>query len=228
MERVLDEVPFQLPVEDIQRDLHVRPGTEDAATLARLVARAREIARPRAVYAEAFVEERGEETVRVGEVTFRSRALRRSLDGVERVFPFVATCGREVDETNPSPPDDIVTRFWWDAIQERLLEAALSHVADDIGRRFRLGATVMMSPGAADAGVWPIEEQAALFELLGDVEARVGVGLTESLFMVPAKSVSGIRFASESDFRSCQVCRRPRCPRREASFDPLLWEGLQG
>jgi hypothetical protein len=38
--------------------------------------------------------------------------------------------------------------------------------------------------------------------------------------------VSGIRFASERDFRSCQVCRRPRCSHREAPFDPDLWREL--
>jgi hypothetical protein len=60
------------------------------------------------------------------------------------------------------------------------------------------------------------------------VESRIGVWLTESFFMVPTKSVSGIRFASERDFRSCQVCRRAECSHRAAAFDPALWEELQG
>ena len=226
--RVLSEIPFRLTAEDLMHDIRVGPGTEDAAAVTEMVARAQEVARPKAVYTEAFVEARGEGTVRVGGVTFRSQALRRSLDQVERVFPFVATCGREVDEASPEPPGDVVTAFWWDTLQVRLLEAAVSAVAGDIERRFRPGRTVMMSPGAADASVWAIEDQAPLFALLGEVETGIGVHLTDSLFMVPTKSVSGIRFASKRDFRSCQVCRRPRCPRREAAFDPALWEDLQG
>jgi hypothetical protein len=226
--RVLSDIPFELPLADIVAQLRVKPRTADAEALAELVRRIQGVGRPRALYAEAFVEEGDEEGVRVGDVRFQSRALRRSLDGVERVFPFVATCGREVAEANPAPPDDIVTAFWWDALQVRLLEAAVCRVAEDIEERFRLGPTVMMSPGAADASVWPIEDQRPLFRLLGDVEAAIGVRLTESLFMSPTKSVSGIRFATERDFRSCQVCRRPACPRREAPFDPALWEELQG
>lgn len=226
--RVLDPIPFRLCPESLQKELRVRPGSGDAAALERLVDRAREVARPRAVYAEAFVEDRGEETVRLGGMTFHSRALRRSLGDVERVFPFVATCGREIDEAKPAPQDDVVTAFWWDALQERLLEVALAAVADDIENRFRLGRTAMMSPGAAEATVWPIEEQGPLFALLGDVEARIGVRLNESFFMIPTKSVSGIRFASERDLKSCQVCGRPDCPRRAAPFDPILWEELQG
>jgi hypothetical protein len=226
--RVLDDIPFHLPVEGIQRELRVRPGTEDAAALAQLVSEARAVARPRAVYLDAFVEARGEETVRVDGVTFRSRALRRGLDQVERVFPFVATCGREVEEAKPVWTDDVVAAFWWDAIQVRLLEAALSHLTEDIKARFRLEETAMMSPGAAEASVWPLEEQGPLFRLLGDVESRIGVRLTDSYFMVPTKSVSGIRFATDREFRSCQVCRRPDCPRRAAPFHAALWKELQG
>jgi hypothetical protein len=214
--RVLDPIPFRFCPESLQKELRVRPGTGDA------------VARLRAVYAEAFVENRGEETVRLDGVTFHSRALRRSLGDVERVFPFVATCGQEIEEAKPAPQDDVVAGFWWDALQERLLDVALAAVADDIEGRFRLNRTVMMSPGAAEATVWPIEEQGPLFALLGDVESRIGVQLNESFFMIPTKSVSGIRFASERDLESCQVCRRQDCPRRTAPFEPALWQDLQG
>ena len=145
--RLLDPIPFRLPTDDIQQQLRVRSGSEDAAALGRLLARARQIARPRALYTEAFVEERGEETVRVGSVTFRSRALRRSFDGVERVFPFVATCGHELDEENPAPPDDVVARFWWDAIQERLLDAALAAVTGSFERAFVEASRVLAVQG---------------------------------------------------------------------------------
>jgi O-6-methylguanine DNA methyltransferase len=226
--QVLTEIPPRLSLETVMRDVHVAPATSDARELVRLVNVAEKVARPKAIYAEAFVEARGEETVRVGGVTFESRPLRRSLDQIERVFPFVATCGHEVAQANPALPGDFLTAFWWDAIEARLLDAALSFMGKDMDARFRLGKTASMSPGAADASIWPIEQQKPLFELLGDVEARIGVRLTESLLMVPTKSVSGIRFAVERDFRSCQVCRRERCPSREASFDAALWAELQG
>ena len=45
---------------------------------------------------------------------------------------------------------------------------------------------------------WPIEEQQPLFRLLGDTERAVGVRLTDSMLMVPTKSVSGICVAIEA------------------------------
>jgi hypothetical protein len=48
--------------------------------------------------------------------------------------------------------------------------------------------------------------------------------LTESLLMVPVKSVSGIVFANEEEFASCQLCPREDCPGRKAPYDPGLYE----
>ena len=78
-----------------------------------------------------------------------------------------------------------------------------------------------MSPGSlAD---WPINEQKPLFELLGDVEKLVGVNLTDSFLMSPIKTVSGFRFSKESDYVSCQLCPREKCPGRKAPYEPNLY-----
>ena len=85
-----------------------------------------------------------------------------------------------------------------------------------------------MSPGSLED--WPIEQQAPLFEMLGDVEDLIGVKLNDSLLMLPAKSISGIYFPTEVSFFSCQLCPRERCESRKATYDPKLAEeyGLKG
>jgi hypothetical protein len=85
-----------------------------------------------------------------------------------------------------------------------------------------------MSPGSGDIDVWPIEQQKPLFSLLGDVESLIGVRLTDAMLMIPTMSVSGILYASEADFESCQVCHREGCPRRKAPFDEALWRATRG
>jgi hypothetical protein len=69
---------------------------------------------------------------------------------------------------------------------------------------------------------WPISEQKQLFSLLGDVEAAIGVQLTSSMLMLPAKSESGIFFPSETTFLNCQLCPRQNCEGRKAAFDPKM------
>ena len=79
-----------------------------------------------------------------------------------------------------------------------------------------------MAPGSlAD---WPITQQQQLFSLFGDVEAKIGVRLTDSFLMLPMKSVSGVYFPTETSFESCRLCPRKVCPGRRAPYDPKLWE----
>jgi hypothetical protein len=221
----LAHISLELELPALMRRVHVAPGTEDAAAFAALVSRAREVAKPKALFAEAFIAFKGENTVRIDGITFTSRLLRQNLDQVERVFPFVATCGRELD-TVELPKGDVLAAFWWDTIKAAVLAAARAHLHAHLVRRFRLGRTATMSPGSGDVDTWPIEQQKELFALLGGVRPHIGVELTESCLMIPNKTVSGILFPTEKDFRTCQVCHREICPNRSAPFDEGLWRSV--
>lgn len=226
----LTRIPFELDARRLMEKLHVEPDSDDAKELTALLEKAGSIARPKAVYAECFIESKGADTaVTIGGVSFSSRTLRRNLAKAERVFAYVATCGREIDDL-PLPKGDMVMEFWRDTIKAELLGAAMQSLNRHLAQRYRLEKSASMSPGSGDVDTWPIEQQAGLFSLLGGVEEvrqRSGVKLTDSFLMVPNKSVSGIRFPTETDFRSCQVCHREECPSRSAPFDKGLWDMMQ-
>ncbi len=223
--RVVENIPVALDARALMKQLHIEPDSGDGASFMQWTERARTVARPKALFAECFVEARGTETVRVGGQTFTSRLLRAKLDRVERVFPYVATCGRELD-TVALPPDDIVLTFWWDAIKTAVFVNAFTSLRETILRQYLPQSLVQMNPGSGDADVWPIQEQRPLFDLLGGVTERIGVELTSTFLMIPNKSSSGIFFASETDFRTCQVCRRKQCPNRRAPFDVVMWDSI--
>ena len=222
----LTEIAPALDTAALLARVHVAPDSEDAAAFTALVDQARAVARPKALYAEAFVAGRGEDTIRIDGITFTSRMLRRKLDAVARVFPYVATCGHELDGV-ALPPGDVLVQFWWDAIKAEVLAAARAHLLAHLADRFRLGQTARMSPGSGDAEVWPIEQQRLLFALLGGVTPFIGVILTESCLMIPNKTVSGLLFPTAHEFRTCQVCHRDPCPNRTAPFDAAVWQSLR-
>jgi len=225
MMKVLKDMPVDLDMDSLTRRVRLEPRSESAAEFEALVRRARDMARPKAVYAESFVEARGENTVRIDGVTFASAMLRANLDRIERVFPYVATCGREMDEADLSE-GDFLQEYWWDTIKGAVLACATKHLNDHLQNRFRLGKTAKMNPGSGDADVWPIEQQRELFALLGDVRGLIGVELTPSCLMLPNKTTSGVIFQAETDFRSCQVCRRENCPGRSAPFEKEMWDSI--
>jgi hypothetical protein len=216
---VLADVRFGPDVDGLLSRLRIAPGDEDAATVERLAAEAADLGRPRGVYRVAYVEDREADSITVEGVTLRSRVLRVNLEGVYRVFPYVATCGRELDDWSDGLADTF-ERYWADTIKEGALRAALQAVEEHIRAHHEESGTASMSPGSLED--WPLTEQRPLFELVGDPTEAIGVELTDSYLMVPTKSVSGIRFVSEHGFQSCQLCPREGCPGRRAAYDEHL------
>ena len=223
----LSDIPFSLDAEPLMRQLRVKPGSDGAAAFAELLAEVTAVGRPKALYEVAYVEDRGDESVSLGGVRFTSRALRRNLDPVERVFPYIVTCGTEADAV-AVPDGDQIQAFWLWSIKEALLDAARDHFYEHLTGRYQLSRWAVMHPGSGDADLWPIEQQKELFSIFGDVEDMIGVRLTESMLMIPTMSVSGIVYPTETDFESCQVCHREGCPRRTAPFDEAVWRAACG
>lgn len=206
--------------------IHIESGTNDAREFEDILNKARKIARPKALYKECFIQSKGAETVTIDDVTFVSQILRMNLDQVERVFAYIVTCGKEVDEIEITQ-DDFLKEFWLDTIKAALLGISGRHLSEFLDRKYKPGKTTAMSPGSGDVTVWPIEQQKELFALFGDVENLIGVQLTESFLMIPNKSLSGIRFSNEINFQSCQLCHRENCFDRRAPFDKELWKSVQ-
>ncbi len=222
---VLEGISFEPDLPKLMKHLRVREGSRQVDELGALVDEARAIARPRAMYKVAYVDSKDEGGAVIDGIAFRSRVLRVNLESVHRVFPYVVTCGRELHEWMGTH-DDLLMRFYADAISEAALRAAVGRLKGHVVRRYALGRTATMAPGSlAD---WPIQEQRPLFALLGDPEEAIGVRLTESLLMIPSKSVSGMRFPVEKRFESCQLCQRERCPSRKAPFEEGLYERQYG
>lgn len=218
---VLRDIPFRVDVKALLGGMRLPARGERAAAVRRVVRAAEKLARPKVVYDACFIEKKGEDRVEFGGAAFTSRVLRVNLDGAGRVFPFVATCGRELADYAASL-DDMLLSFALDTVMVKALHAAIGFLRAHLKERFALGETSTMNPGSLED--WPLSEQRQLFSVFGDVKELIGVELTDSFLMVPLKSVSGIIFPTEVRFESCQLCPREVCPGRRAKYDPKLWE----
>ncbi|MBN1435569.1 MAG: hypothetical protein JW936_00715 [Sedimentisphaerales bacterium] len=224
--KVLRNIPFAIDPEPLMQRLRIECDSDDHRDFLDLLRLTSQSANPKAIYTEAYVEPGEGDKVRIGDVVFTSATLKMNLASVGRVFPYVATCGHEMDQIFDAK-DDFLKEFWWDNIKAELLKAACAYLNNHLESTFHLGKSTAMSPGSGDATVWPIEQQSLLFSLLGDVSAQIGVQLTPSFLMIPNKTISGIKFAAEKDFRTCQLCHRENCPTRSAPFNQQLWDSIQ-
>ncbi len=215
---IIRPIPVILDHEEIKRGLHMeRRG--DWSQVQSLVERAQALIEARATYRVCYIEERLEDTIRIDGVYLKSRVLRRNLDQVERVFPFVLTIGGALEEETRACTD-ILQQYYLDTIGNAGLAVVRGYLEDHLRSRYALTTLSSMSPGSLKD--WAIENQGPLFSILGDVQGAIGVRLEESLVMTPFKSISGIYFPTEIPFYSCQLCKRERCPSRKATYSETL------
>ena len=217
---IMTDVPFEISEKAVFEALNI---TRRNPTIERAVRESIEavkpVARPKVLYKTSYIERRGDDSLVIDGAEFKSRILMINTEKAERVFPYVATAGREL-ESITVPKDDFMKTFCVDAVKELVLVAAIGHFERRLAEMYALGPMAHMNPGSLND--WPVSEQPKLFGLFGNVEEFIGVRLRDSHLMDPLKSVSGIYFPTEVDFRSCMLCSRHSCIRRRAEYDPHM------
>ena len=221
----LTDIPFDFDTDQLSEQLRIKAGTDHAKAFEELVGTVKAIAKPKALYKVAFIDEKGEDTITLDGVRFTSLALRKNLDAVERVFPYIATCGTEIDAIEIEQ-GDLRKKMWLAFLKGNLLQTSIQYLMEHLGNQYKVSHVASMNPGSGDASVWPFEQQRELFSIFNEVEKLIGVKLTKSLVLVPDMSVAGILFPTETDFQSCQLCHRKNCHLRRAQFDRKLWESI--
>lgn len=216
---VLNNIRWEIDLVKLQEKLHIRENSADLSEIQRLVAEAQLIARPKAFYKSSLVEAKGVNFVVIDGIKFTSHILRVNLEDASMAFPYIVTCGTEL-EVWSRQFDDIYVSYCVDTIMEIVLYSARQEFEMFLDKEFALKHAVNMYPGSLPD--WPIQQQRPLFELLGNVEELIGVQLTDSCLMFPLKTISGIRFPKEGTFESCQLCLKEKCPTRKTPYNEAM------
>ena len=214
----LEYIPVNLDLEELKRRLHTGKGG-DWSQVQTLVEEAQSLISAKAVYKVCYIESKIEDAITIDGTWLKSRVLRKNLNNVERVFPYVVTIGNRLEKKTRAC-NDLLKKYYLDTIGNVALTDARKYLKDQLRSRYALDGMSYMSPGSLKD--WAIEEQRSLFSILGDVESSIGVRLNETLVMIPNKSLSGIYFPTEIQFYSCQLCHREGCPTRKAPYDETL------
>jgi len=194
---------------------HLRVQEDFAEEFGELFEKCMKAARPKYSFAEVDASV-ADGLTRIGPYTFDSRILRINLTGLNRCFPSVCTCGRELYEISQSC-DDVLEQFWVDGISEMLMSRAAAVMRREIERVGGVSSIRAISPGSL--GDFPIIEQSKLFALLVNPMESIGLELTDTFLMLPYKSCSAIYFESEGEYENCMLCLREGCPKRRAPFN---------
>ncbi|MBO5453889.1 MAG: Vitamin B12 dependent methionine synthase activation subunit [Clostridia bacterium] len=149
----------------------------------------------------------------IGEV--KSTALLKNLKGCQSVYIFAATAGVEVDRiinrySTLSPARAVIAQ----AVGAALVEGWCDLFCESIAKEEKLNGMFLrprFSPGYGD---FDINYQKNIINTL-DATKYTGVTLTDSLMMVPTKSVTAVMGVSEINngcaLSGCEMCDKENC-----------------
>lgn len=102
---IIDNIEFKPNLTYLHKHLHVPSRLAHRQVFDDLAAEAAKIARPKALYGLTAIDMHGDDFIVVEEKRFESRVLTINVKSLNRVFPFVATCGTELVEWTDDKSD---------------------------------------------------------------------------------------------------------------------------
>jgi hypothetical protein len=213
------EVPFTPSYEKYTKQIRLEsyPDAEEAARS--LFDETVENLQPKSLITMEYIEKRSKDdsgvVIQVGSSRFKGKVL-SELDGVHRLFPYIATCGNEMESFDTSSLD-MLAPFWLDTLKTMALGVIRLHTVQYIKDTYGIEKVSSVNPGSGNVDIWPVQELCGIFDLL-DQGNPIGVTLTPSSLMIPNKTISGLLYESDTTFTSCIYCEREPCPGRKEPF----------
>ena len=176
-----------------------------------MLTEARQLVAPAVVYEVYPVEEVSQQrlVLRNGR-SFQAGRILDQLASASEIAVLIGTVGQRLEKQasryfdQGHPAKGVVLDSIGSAAVEELLESAC-HVIEELAAAKEMQTSSPFSPGYLD---WPLDQQVVIFDLLP--ADAIGVTLTESLLMIPRKSLSAVVAlgnGSKVESRStCEIC----------------------
>lgn len=157
----------------------------------------------------------GKENIRFGNLEVKSKSLGKNLLGCDKIVLFGATLGVGVDQLlfRTSKTDmarAVVLQACAAALLEEYCDACQDEIAEELKREGRF-LRPRFSPGYGD---FSIEYQRNVIRML-DSAKTIGLTITDSMMMVPSKSVTAVIGAStlliHCHRQGCEACGKKDC-----------------
>ena len=215
---VLDDIPITFTLEHVIGRMRMRAGVDKARKVAEeLLELVKERAVPKAVYRASVAVNDGKKLY-VDNVLMKSYAPLLRFESPETVFPYVATCGTEIQEVD-IPKREILRYYIFNVIKELLLFSAIQYLKKYLVSTYRLKDLTHIGPGEAFGPIW---QQKELFSIIGNVEELIGVRLSPHYLMLPEKSSSGMLFETSVEIERCVICPQVKCISRRQAYAPEI------
>ena len=176
----------------------------------------KKVINPQYVY-KRFPVQRVDDMILIEGMSINSKALSKNLEGCNEVYLFAATVGIGVDQMIRRVE---ITNMAKAAIYQATGAEMVECVCDDLNDKLKeqakeehLYLKPRFSPGYGDTSLELQKDFERLLKM-----SEIGIHLTESLLMVPSKSVTafiGITDHPQKSVFGCKACDKLDCPSRK-------------
>jgi|WetSurMetagenome_2_1015567.scaffolds.fasta_scaffold22683_3 hypothetical protein len=156
-----------------------------------------------------------EKALYISDVCFNLKSIIfKQIKESTAVALFICTAGRSLEELirSAKKENDLLLEYVYDIIGSEIAEAAASRMEENlrsVKNNEGLNISMRFSPGYCG---WEVQEQKKLFSFFPD--NFCGITLSESSFMSPVKSVSGIAGIGACQYKTiyqCHICNDKYC-----------------
>ncbi len=219
----IDRIPLRICQKPLLRKLgRIRNNKSLSARMRKQINKAikeiRKNSHPKAVF-QLFPVNTDKQFVSIGQkTTFKSQKLAKIIEPCKRAGVFLVTLGKEIDKIiNNAVEQQPYYGFILDAAASLAIESSAEYVQEYIDRHHTSNneKTLRYSPGYCG---WSITEQKKLFQTLPS--DKVNVKLSDSCFMSPQKSISGLIGIGSGEQvyemeNLCTRCHKVECRHRK-------------
>jgi hypothetical protein len=215
-----DEIIYKADIPAIRKRLSFHlPQEQINETIQKILRIVVPIVRPQAAYKPCKVESLGVESFKIEKVIFTNLMLKNQLGQVDSVFPFIATCGNEVDsiDTQNFSENDL---YCYTVIKEMVMFSALDHLQNILKHRYSLDYIFYLTPGEFQG--WKIKDRKRLLTIMGHAHEKLGVKIRKDFSLKPEKTLVGLFYSVPFNLESCQLCQKNPCMGRRAVYNESL------
>ena len=174
---------------------------------------------PRYIYRVFDAEKIGEEIkLKNAPDILKGNDINRHLEGCEKIAVFAATLTEKADKIiRAAQINDMPSAVIFDRVANAAIEQVCDEIEKEVMKSFpEYNQTWRFSPGYGD---FPLEIQNELLNLI-DAPKKIGLTLTDSLILIPQKSVTAVFGITKNEItkkkQSCNICNlRESCTFRK-------------
>ncbi len=206
---ILENIKIEFDPARLATDMHLDINMPEFLEFKELIEQAKSIAAPRVLISELAVIGADDSRLISSAGEFNCSLLAQLAGKCKFIFPFIATCGKEMENIG-SDISDPLQLYWVDFLKEYALETAFQKAKAETSKKCHGQIITSLIP--IDDELWPLSGLREIFGVFtaSDIE-RLGVELTEYLYIKPTKSRAGVFFPTDKELDLCSLCNLKKC-----------------